>query len=38
MYRLVIGSELEAAQRFEAWVFEEVLPTIRNDWWQKSTS
>jgi len=27
--RLIIGSTLPAAQRFEAWVFEEVLPTIR---------
>lgn len=29
LYRLICGSHLPAAQRFEAWVFEEVLPTIR---------
>lgn len=27
--RLIINSRLPAAERFEAWVFEEVLPTIR---------
>lgn len=27
--RLIIGSTLPAAQRFESWVFEEVLPSIR---------
>ena len=29
LYRLIIRSKLESAQRFEAWVFDEVLPTIR---------
>ena len=29
VYRLITHSKLESAQRFEAWVFEEVLPTIR---------
>lgn len=29
MLRLVINSTLPSAQRFESWVFEEVLPTIR---------
>lgn len=29
LYRLVIGSKLPAAEKFERWVFEEVLPTIR---------
>lgn len=29
LYRLICGSRLESAQRFERWVFEEVLPTIR---------
>jgi prophage antirepressor-like protein len=29
MYRLIAGSQLPAAQRFEAWVFDEVLPSIR---------
>lgn len=27
--RLIVGSKLPAAQRFERWVFEEVLPAIR---------
>lgn len=29
LYRLIARSKLEAAQRFEKWVFDEVLPTIR---------
>lgn len=29
LYRLIMGSTLESAERFEAWVYEEVLPTIR---------
>ncbi|WP_269497262.1 BRO-N domain-containing protein [Castellaniella sp. S9] len=29
LYRLVVGSRLPAAERFERWVFEDVLPTIR---------
>lgn len=29
LYRLICGSRLESAQRFERWVFENVLPTIR---------
>ncbi|MGR4895826.1 Bro-N domain-containing protein [Stenotrophomonas sp. LARHCG68] len=29
LYRLVVKSQLPDAQRFERWVFEEVLPTIR---------
>ncbi len=29
LYRLIAKSELPAAERFEAWIFEEVLPTIR---------
>lgn len=29
LYRLIIRSKLPAAERFEAWVFDEVLPTIR---------
>ena len=28
-YRLIIGSTLPAAERFEAWLFEWVLPSIR---------
>lgn len=27
--RLIVGSRLPAAERFERWVFEEVLPSIR---------
>ena len=29
MYRLIIRSNLDSAQRFESWVFDEVLPSIR---------
>ena len=29
MYRLITHSKLESAERFEGWVFDEVLPTIR---------
>lgn len=29
LYRLIAGSKLESAQRFEAWIFDEVLPSIR---------
>lgn len=29
LYRLIIRSKLPAAERFERWVFDEVLPTIR---------
>lgn len=29
LYRLIVNSELPSAQRFESWVFDEVLPTIR---------
>ena len=29
LYRLIIRSKLPAAERFESWVFDEVLPTIR---------
>lgn len=29
VYRLICSSKLESAQRFEEWVFEEVLPSIR---------
>lgn len=31
MYRLIASSKLESAQRFESWVFDEVLPAIRQD-------
>jgi len=29
LFRLVVNSQLPAAEQFEQWVFEEVLPTIR---------
>lgn len=29
VFRLIIGSRLPAAERFEAWLFEEVLPELR---------
>lgn len=29
VYRLIVKSALPSAERFEAWVFEEVLPAIR---------
>ena len=29
LYRLIAGSRLPAAVRFESWVFDEVLPSIR---------
>lgn len=29
LYRLIINSKLPSAEKFEKWVFEEVLPTVR---------
>jgi prophage antirepressor-like protein len=29
LYRLIVKSKLPAAEKFERWVFDEVLPTIR---------
>lgn len=29
MYRLIAHSKLPSAERFESWIFDEVLPTIR---------
>ena len=29
VYRLIVHSKLPAAERFEKWVFDEVLPSIR---------
>ena len=29
VYRLIVQSKLPSAERFESWVFDEVLPTIR---------
>ena len=31
LYRLITHSELESAERFESWVFDEVLPSIRKN-------
>lgn len=31
LYRLIINSKLPTAEKFEAWVFEEVLPSIRKN-------
>lgn len=29
LYRLIVHSNLPAAERFERWIFDEVLPTVR---------
>ena len=29
LYRLIVCSKLPSSQRFESWIFDEVLPTIR---------
>ncbi|MGE1127870.1 BRO family protein [Bacillus wiedmannii] len=29
LYRLIVSSKLEEAERFESWVFDEVIPQIR---------
>jgi prophage antirepressor-like protein len=29
LYRLIIGSHLPAAQEFEKWIMEKVIPSIR---------
>lgn len=31
MYRLIAHSKLESAERFESWVFDDVLPSIRQN-------
>lgn len=31
LYRLIISSKLPAAEKFERWVFDEVLPSIRKN-------
>lgn len=31
LYRLITHSKLESAERFESWVFDEVLPSIRKN-------
>ncbi|MBB3171768.1 phage antirepressor [Parvibacter caecicola] len=32
VFRLIVSSKLPTAQKFEAWLFEEVLPAIRKRW------
>ncbi|MFR4580795.1 MAG: Bro-N domain-containing protein [Clostridium fessum] len=32
VYRLIVHSKLPSAERFEHWVFDEVLPSIRKAW------
>jgi anti-repressor protein len=29
LYRLIVGSHLPDAEKFESWIFDEVIPTIR---------
>lgn len=31
LYRLIVNSKLPAAERFERWVFDEVLPSLRKN-------
>lgn len=38
MYRLITNSKLPNAEKFEGWVFDEVLPTIRQTGEYKNTS
>lgn len=38
LFRLIVGSKLPSAVRFERWVFEEVLPSIRKTGGYLSTS
>lgn len=30
IYRLIVRSKLEAADEFESWIFDEIMPTIEN--------
>jgi len=32
VYRLIIKSQLPSAEKFETWLFEEVIPSIRKRW------
>ena len=32
VYRLIVTAKLPSAERFERWVFDEVLPSIRQHW------
>jgi hypothetical protein len=31
LYRLIVKSQLPSAEKFESWIFEEVIPAIRKD-------
>lgn len=31
LYRLIVSSKLPAAEKFERWIFDEVLPTVRKN-------
>ena len=33
LYRLIANSKLPSAEKFETWVFDEVLPSIPQNWW-----
>ena len=33
LYRLILKSQLPSAERFEDWIVEEVLPSIRKKWY-----
>lgn len=32
VYRLIVKSQLPSAEKFETWLFEEVIPSIRRKW------
>lgn len=38
LYRLIVGSKLPAAERFERWIFDEVLPALRRQGYYGSPS
>lgn len=29
LYRLIVSSKLPAAEQFEHWIYDEIIPTIR---------
>lgn len=38
IYRLIIRSNLPAAERFERWIFDDVIPSIRKNGWISFTT
>lgn len=32
LYRLIVSSKLPSAEKFERWVFDEVLPSMQSQW------